>query len=110
MSWLPRRKYLALLLSLALLLVTYPVSHCRFPARLAYDLLLTLVVLGAIRAVFPTTRLRLLGLIFGAPLLVVSWTGYVLPAAPLNLGFHALVALFLGLTTVMILRAIFREA
>src|SRR5262249_27466396 len=105
----PRGKYLTLLLSLVLLFVAYPVSRSPTAARVAYDLLLSLVVLGAILPVFPTTRLRLLALAGGVPMLAGNWSGYALPGPTLALGFHALAALFLGLMAVMIVAAVSRE-
>ena len=47
-SWLERRKFLALLLSLGLLLVVHPLVRGLFDERLLYDTVLTVVFLAAL--------------------------------------------------------------
>jgi hypothetical protein len=109
MNCAPRRKYLALLLALVLLFVAYPVSRHSTAARVAYDVLLSLIVLGVFLPVFPTARLRLLAATVGVPMLVVNWTGYVRPDLPLDRGVHALAAVFLGFLAAMIVTEVSRQ-
>jgi hypothetical protein len=109
MSRSPPRTYQALLLALAVLFVAYPVTRDSTAARVAYDVLLSLIVLGVFLPVFPTARLRLLALAVGGPMLVVNWTGYVRPDLPLDRGVHALAALFNGLLAAMIVTAVSRQ-
>jgi hypothetical protein len=112
MSWLHRRRFLALLLALILLLVVYPVLRGVGGTRPLFDGLLTLVFLAAFPVVFPDRHLRLPALVLGALTVAGARTGYALPGlprAPVAAGFHLLAALFLALTVVSILRGIFRE-
>jgi hypothetical protein len=111
-SWLLRRRFLLLLLALALLLVVHPVLGGAFGTRLLFDALFTIVYLTGILAVFTKGPVRLLGLLLGIPTVVGAWTGYAfpgLPRLPLALSFHVVAALFLGFTAATILRSIYRE-
>jgi hypothetical protein len=112
MSRLSQNKYLWLLLALALLLVVYPFLTETFLERAAFDVLLTLVFLAALRVVFADRRRRLLALLVGAPAVIGLWTGFVLPwlpPLPITLGFHLSAALFLILTVATILGDISRQ-
>ena len=109
MSRSPPRTYQALLLALAVLFVAYPVTRDSTAARVAYDVLLSLIVLGVFLPVFPTARLRLLAVTVGGPMLVVNWTSYLRSDLPVAQGSHALAALFLGLLAAMIVTAVSRE-
>src|SRR5690348_14459845 len=111
MSWLSRRRFLAMLLTLLLLLVVYPLLRGLAGTRLLFDALLTLVFLAAFPVVFAERRPRLPALLLGVPTVVGAWTGYALPGLPrlpLVAGFHLLAALFLALAVLSILRGIFR--
>jgi voltage-gated potassium channel len=112
MRWWFRRKFLALLLALGLLVVVYPVLRSAFSTRLLLDALLTVVFLAAFLTIFSQSRFRLLALLLGVPTIVGAWIDYVvpgLPRLPLVVGFHLVAALFLGFTVATILRAIHRE-
>jgi voltage-gated potassium channel len=104
-DWLSRRKYLALLIALLVLIVVYPTVREFLPARLVYDALTTAVFLTALLTVFDA-RHQLLPLLLGVPALLGLWTGYVLPdlpPAPLVVGFHSAAALFLAFTVSTVL-------
>jgi hypothetical protein len=110
-SSLRRRRFLALLVTLILLLVLYPVLRGLAGTRLLFDALLTLVFLATFPVVFAERQLRLPALLLGVPTVVGAWTGYALPGLPrppLVAGFHLLAALFLALAVLSILRGIFR--
>jgi voltage-gated potassium channel len=111
MSWLHRRRFLALLLALVLLLVVYPLLRGVAGTRLLFDALLTLVFLAAVPAVFTQKQLRLLAVALAVPTVVGAWTGYLLPGLPrppLVVAFHLVAALFFALTVGTILLDIFR--
>ena len=111
-SWLQGRRFLVLLLALALLLVVHPALGGAVGTRLLFDVLFTVVYLAAILAVYTKGTVRVLGLLLGIPTVVGAWTGYAfpgLPRVPLALSFHAVAALFLGFTAATILRSIYRE-
>jgi voltage-gated potassium channel len=110
-NWLLRRRFLALLIALALLLLGYPMLQGVFAARLLFDALLTLVFLAALLVVFEDRRLRLLAFVLGLPTLVGNWTGYAVPETHRlhwAVAFHLSAALFLGFAVVALLRAVFR--
>jgi hypothetical protein len=112
MEWLLRRRFLALLIAIGLLLVVNPLVQSFFGGRLLFDALIILVFLAAIQVVFAHNRLRLLALAFGIPILVGVWTSYldVGPARlPLACGFHLAAVLLLGWTVVAILRAVHQD-
>jgi hypothetical protein len=111
MAWLSRWKYLALLISLLILIVVYPTVRGILAARLVYDALITLVFLTALLAVFES-RLRLFALLLGVPALLGLWTDYALPdlpRLPLVVGFHTTAALFLAFTVSTVLADIYRR-
>jgi voltage-gated potassium channel len=113
MEWLLRRRFLALLVALLMLLIIYPVLHDVFDAQIVVDVLVTLVFLAALQVVFTRGHLRALALLLGIPTLVGVWTGYFLPGLPrmpLAITFHVLAVLFFAFTIATILRAIHRES
>jgi hypothetical protein len=113
MNWWLQRKYLILLLAIAMLMIVYPLLRGAFSTRLLLDALLTLVFLAAFLIIFSQSRFRLLALLLAVPTLVGAWIDYVLPGLPrtaLFVGFHLVAALLFGFTIVTILSAIHREA
>jgi len=112
MSRLVERKYLALLVSLIVLVVVFPLLRVATETRLLLDFLFSLVFLAALLVVFESNRSRVAALLLGVPTLVGLWTGYLIPGIarlPLQVGFHALAALFFGFAIGVILRGIHRE-
>jgi voltage-gated potassium channel len=112
MSWLLRRRFLALLLTLILLVVVYPVSRDFFGTGLLYEALVTLVFLAGFLVIFARRASRVTALILGLPTLVLNWQARLLPnlsGPPLAISFHVFAALFLGFTASVILREIYKE-
>jgi len=112
MTWLQRWRFLALLLTLVMLLVVYPVLSDVFDARLLLDALLSVVFLCGSLVIFSQRHLRLVALVLGIPTLAGLWTGYAfpgLPRQPLALGFHVCAVLFFGFTVAVILLAVHKE-
>lgn len=106
------RKYLILLVSLALLVVGYPLVHQAMPARLAYDVAVTIVFVTALAAVFGRMHLRLAGGLLGIPTLLALWSSYAWPGAPripLFVAFNAIATLFLALAVGLILNDVLRR-
>lgn len=111
MEQLRKRKYLALLSTLLLLIVAFPLLRTVLAARLIYDALLATVFLLALVTVF-TPRRRLLAVLLGVPTMVGLWVGYVLPdlpRVPLVVAFHSSAAVFLGFALVAILADVYRR-
>ena len=109
---LARRKFLALLVSLLLLVVVYPILRDLVETRLLFDTLVTLLFAAALVAVFRGRGNRFLALVLGTPTLVGLWSGYVLPGlprVPLIVAFHLCGALFFSFVVVTILRSVSRE-
>src|SRR5262245_24239707 len=107
MSRLVERKYLALLVSLIVLVVVFPLLRVATETRLLLDFLLSLVFLAALLVVFEGSRLRTVAFVLGIPTLVGLWTGYLIPGIPrlpLEVGFHVLATLFFGFAIGVILR------
>jgi hypothetical protein len=105
-------RHQALLLSLLLLLIAYPILRGPAGSPVLARVLLTAVFLAGGRVVLSDRRLRIFGLTFGVPTLLGVWTGYTLPdrsgpavAAVLHLtatAFHAFVI-------AVLLRGVYRE-
>ncbi len=112
MNWLLRRRFLVLLLALALLLVVYPAVHEVAGERLLFDALLTVVFLAAMLVVFEQRHHRLLAVVLGLPTVVGIWTGYVisgLPPRAVASVFHLFAVVFLGFTTATLLQGIQKD-
>jgi hypothetical protein len=113
MTGLLRQRFLALLVTLALLLVAYPLLADTAGGRLSFNALLTSVVIATLPVLFIARRLRLLAVLLAVPTVAGVWTRYALSGfarLPLmNGAFHVVAALFLALTIAAILRAIFRQ-
>ena len=112
MNILKGRKYLALLLTLVLLVVLFPILRAAAGTRVLLDVAFSFVFVSAWLAVFRDSRLRAIAAVLGIPTLVGLWTGYLLPGLPplpLMIGFHTLAALFFVFMIGVILREIYRE-
>jgi hypothetical protein len=99
MNGLSGRKFLVLLVLLLCLFVVYPALREAGLPHPVYDVMFTLVLVAAFAVVFPTARLRLLGVLLGLPPLVGLWTGYVVPGMPrvaLAVSLHLGAVLFVG--------------
>jgi voltage-gated potassium channel len=111
-NWLLRRRFLVLLLALALLLIVYPAVHEEAGERLLFDALVTVVFLAAMLVVFKQPHHRLLALVLGVPTVVGVWTGYVFPGLPpkaLAAAFHLVAAVFLVFAIATLLREIHND-
>jgi hypothetical protein len=112
LNWLVRRKFLALLVALGLLLVLFPLTRDAFAERLLFDALLLLVFLAGYLAVFTDKRLRLPGLLLAVPPMLGLWVGYAFPGVPrqpLAVAFHAAAILFLSFVMVIAIRSVLRQ-
>jgi hypothetical protein len=112
MTRLMREKFLALLVSLVLLLAAYPLLAETPAGRLVFCTLLTAVFVAALPVVFTDRPLRLLAGVLAVPTVTWAWIRYFLPvqpAPPLAVGLHLTAALFLALTVTAILRAVSRR-
>ncbi len=106
------RKYLALFLTLMLVLILAPFLEATAGTRLGFDLLLSLVFIASIMVIFADRRFRSVAFLLGIPTLLGGWTGYFipgLPRLPLVVGFHSLAAIFFGFTVAALIRAVHRE-
>jgi hypothetical protein len=109
MEWWLQRKYLVLLLTIAFILVVYPILHDTLDEPIVSDLMVFLVFVAAFWVIFTKARYRFVALLLGVPPLVGMWTGYVLPGVPrlpLAVGFHLWAAAFLGFAMATILASI----
>jgi voltage-gated potassium channel len=112
MDWLRQWKYRALLLALFLLLVAHPLLSDVIDAPLAYDLMVGVVFVAAFLVLITESYLRVPAILLGLPTLAGNWMRYALPGLPHHRGavaFHICAALFLALTTALILRDIYRK-
>jgi hypothetical protein len=112
MSWLLRRKFLALLIALALLIVGYPFSRGFLESRLLFAAFLSLPFLAAFLVIFTHKWSRLPGVVLGLPLLALNAVGYALPGElppTAVLWWHVLAGLFIGFTTAAVLRSLAAE-
>jgi hypothetical protein len=112
MRLLTERKYGALLLSLLVLLIFFPLLGGAPVTRLLFHLIFSFVFVAAIVTVFPNHRLRGVAAVLGIPTMVGLWTGYLLPDVPrlpVAVGFHILAAVFFCFTIGVILWSIHRE-
>jgi voltage-gated potassium channel len=113
MHQLRQRPFLTLLVSLFLLLVSYPILHAAAGTRLVFVIMFTAVFLSAFRVVFAQHRHRFLALGLAIPTLVGAWSGYVYPdmeGPTLLIGLHLFAALFFSLAIGTILWAVYRQS
>ena len=112
MNRLGEYRYLALLLTLLLMLVAYPTLRGPLHSRFLTNVLLTAVFLAGGWVVFGDKRLRILGAVLAVPALLGAWTEYAVPDLPGPLGavcLHLFAALFQVFVVVVLLRVVFRE-
>jgi voltage-gated potassium channel len=110
---LRRRPFQLLLIALLLLVVVYPTLHETTWSRELYDVLRTLVLLGALRVVFAERRQFVPGVGLAAILIAAVWFGYLFPersALPLVLALHVLATVFFLLAIASIIWAIYQKA
>jgi hypothetical protein len=108
-----RRRFLALLIVLLVLIAVYPLLQGVYAERLLLDALVTVVFVTALFAVFTKPSSRLAAFLLGIPTLLGVWTRYALPGAAVPsvaVGVHLLAAAFLGFCVVTILWAAYDEA
>lgn len=113
MRMLRERPYFFLLATLLLLVVVYPILHETAGSRELYDVLRTLVLLGALRIIFAERRQFISGVGVAVLLIGAIWLGYVFPgrwALPLVLALHGLATLFFVLAIASILWAVYQKA
>jgi hypothetical protein len=113
MGRLVQRRFLVLLLALAMLVVVSPFLRSAFGTRLLLDGLLTVVFLAAYFMVFSRSPFRVPALVLGIPTLIGAWIDYVfpgIPRVPVLVSFHLVAAVFFSFAVVIILRSIHKEA
>jgi uncharacterized membrane protein len=107
------RPFFFLLTALLLLVVVYPTLHETAGSRELYDVLRTLVILGALRVVLARRAQYLTGVGLAAVLMLAVWTGHLLPgrpALPVVLGLHAVATIFFAVAIGSILRTVYLKA
>lgn len=112
MRLLTGRKYLALLLTLVVLVVLFPILRASPQTRIFLDIAFSFVFVAAWLAVLQDARLRIIAMVLGVPTLLGLWTGYFLPGLPrieIQVGFHLLATLFFVFMIFVILREVYRE-
>ena len=112
MDWLKKWKYLALLLSLLVLVVVFPILRATPVTRVLLDVMFSIVFLAAFLIVFTKRWLRVVAFLLGTPTLLGIWTGYFIPGwpqKPLMFGSHLLSAMFYSFTISIILRDVHQE-
>src|SRR5262245_1781444 len=112
MRQLRQRPFFFLLITLLLLVVVYPGLHESVGSRGLYDVLRTLVLLGAFRVIFARRREFVSGVGLAVLLFAAIWLGYLFPersALPLVLTLHALATLFFVLAIASMLRTIYLQ-
>src|SRR5262245_58336320 len=106
------RPFFFLLIAALLLVVVYPAFHETAWARVVFDVLRTLVVLGAFRVIFARRREFLPGVGLAIVLFAGIWLGHLFPARaalPAVLALHVLATLFFALAIGSILRTIYLQ-
>src|SRR5262245_32797288 len=112
MRQLRERPFLFLLVALLSLVAVYPAFHETAWSREVFDVLRTLVLLGAFRVVFARRKEFVSGVGMAAVLFAGIWLGYLFPdraALPVVLTLHAVGTVFLGLAIAAILRTIYSQ-
>jgi voltage-gated potassium channel len=97
MRQLFKRPFLFLLIVLLLLVVVYPTLHETAGSRELFDVLRTLVLVGALRVIFVQRHQFFTGVGLAAVLVAAIWMAYLFPgpwALPLVLTLHGLATLF----------------
>lgn len=105
-------KFRLLLLSVAMLVIIYPMLQSTFDARIFLDILVGLVFLASLHIVFQDRRLRVAAFALGLPTFVGVWIHHILPGVaqePLEVAFHSIAAAFFFFTIIAILRMVHRE-
>ena len=111
MRHLRERPFFFLLGVLLVSVVVYPVLHETRAARETYDVLRTLVLVGAFRVIFASRREFVPGIGLAAVLIAGVWIEYLFPGRagrPVALTLHALATGFFALAVASILRAVYR--
>jgi voltage-gated potassium channel len=107
------RRFLILLILLALLLVVHPVAMQSGPAHGLLRVLITAVFAVTMWNTFRTRRARCFALLLGVPAIVAHWLSDSIPALAdswVPFAFHLLVFLFLAYAVITILRAVYLES
>jgi voltage-gated potassium channel len=113
MRQLRQRPFLFLLIMLLLLVVVYPTLHETAGSREVYDVLRTLVLIGASRVVFAQRRQFFTGAGLAAVLVASIWIGYLVPgrwALPLVLTLHGLATVFFLVAVGSILWTVYQRS
>jgi uncharacterized membrane protein (UPF0136 family) len=107
---LPRKRHRVLLLAIAGMLVVQPLAHGILGGLIAYDILLTLVLLGAFAVVFARGRERFVSLALTLAAIISSWATYGITDnyqfACATVHYGATIA-FTGFAVSVILRGVF---
>jgi len=113
MRQLRERPFFFLLLVLLLFVVVYPTLHETAGSRELYDVLRTLVLVGALRVIFVQRHQFFTGVGLTAVLVAAIWIGYLFPgpwALPLVLTLHGLATLFFVVAVGSILWTVYQRS
>jgi hypothetical protein len=112
MEPLRKRKYLALFLTLVMMLGLQPLAHGYFAGLVLFDVLGSIVLVVVFLIIFEGRLQRGIALLGMATAVACNWAAHVLRGDPRDqvlLVYHALATLFLGTAVVLILRGIFEK-
>jgi hypothetical protein len=109
MEPLRKRKYLALFLTLVIMLGLQPLAHGYFAGLILFDALGSIVLVIVFLIIFKGRLQRGIALLGMPTAVACNWAAHVLRGDPRDqvpLAYHALATLFLGAAVVLILRGI----
>jgi hypothetical protein len=112
MESLRKRKYLALFLTLVIMLGLQPLAHGFFAGLILFDVLGSIVLVIVFLVIFDGRLLRDIALVGTVMAIACNWAAHVLRGdtrEQVLLGCRALATLFLGSAVVLILRGIFEK-
>jgi hypothetical protein len=112
MEPLRKRKYLALFLTLVVMLGLQPLAHGYLAGLILFDILGSIVLVIVFLIIFEGRLQRGIALLGMTTAVACNWAAHVLRGDPRDqvlLAYHALATLFLGTGVVLILRGIFEK-
>jgi len=108
-EFIARHKFIYLLVSLLLLLLTNPILGQLIFGRVLMHILFSVVLVFTIYAVSQKERMRIIALMLLLPALFGTWIGYFADHAVLHVTAMGSSILFLGFTVTFILSDVFKE-
>ena len=109
LDFIARHKFIYLLISLLLLLLTNPILGQLIVGRVLMHILFSVVLICTIYAVSQKERMWIIALILMIPALFGTWIGYVADHTALHLTAMGSSILFLGFTVTLIVSDVFKE-